>query len=432
MLFACKATLISPVSFEEFSVRKDHCIVVRDGIIETVAAKLPEEYKDIPVRDYGDALLIPAFSDLHIHAPQYVQRGVGMDKLLFDWLNDYTFPQEAGFRDITYARAVYPQLIRDMLKHGTFHAAFFTTIHYDACDLFYRMLGESGMYAYTGKINMDSNSPDYYVEDPEESIAETERFLAEHDGLYGEHVRSILIPRFAPTCSEKLLKGLGELAGKYDVGVHTHVVESKAEAAWSRELFPQYASDSDIYEQCGLLQGKGPKIFAHVIFPTKDDERVLKKYNCVSVHCPISTNNITAGIMAVKKMQNEGFRIALGSDVGGGHRFGIYDVMANAVQSSKLRAFYLDDDSRLSLANTFYLATAAGGNVFAENIGKLEKGYRFNALVLDGLQDEGHELTPVETLERFCYCGDDRNITARYLDGKEIDPEEIYTRLKRL
>lgn len=431
-LFACKATLISSVSFEELSIRKDSYIIVRDGMIEKITDRLPEEYRDIPVHDYGSALLIPAFSDLHLHAPQYVQRGVGMDKLLFDWLNDYTFPQEAGFRDLAYARAIYPQLIRDLLKHGTFHAAFFTTIHYDACDLFFRMLGESGMYAYTGKINMDSNSPDYYVEDTDQSIADTERFLFEHRDLYGGRVRPIIIPRFAPTCSEKLLKGLGKLAGKYDVGVHTHVVESRAEAAWARELFPQYASDADIYEQTGLLQGKGPKIFAHVIFPTEDDERVIKKYGCVSVHCPISTNNITAGVMAVKKMHENGYTIALGSDIGGGHKTGIYDVVSSAVQSSKLRAFYLEDDSRLSLANAFYLATAAGGNVFAENIGKLEEGFRFNALVLDGMQDEGREMTAEERLERFCYFGDDRNIKARYLNGRQIDPEEVYERLKRL
>ncbi|MCR5299687.1 MAG: hypothetical protein K6D92_02180, partial [Erysipelotrichaceae bacterium] len=95
-LFACKATLISSVSFEELSIRKGSYIIVRDGMIEKIADRLPEEYRDIPVHDYGNALLIPAFSDLHLHAPQYVQRGVGMDKLLFDWLNDYTFPQEAG------------------------------------------------------------------------------------------------------------------------------------------------------------------------------------------------------------------------------------------------------------------------------------------------------------------------------------------------
>ena len=48
------------------------------------------------------------------------------------------------------------------------------------------------------------------------------------------------------------------------------------------------------------------------------------------------------------------------------------------------------------------------------------EGYRFNALVLDGLEDAGFTLSPEERAERFCYGGDDRNIIGRFIDGKEI------------
>ena len=65
------------------------------------------------------------------------------------------------------------------------------------------------------------------------------------------------------------------------------------------------------------------------------------------------------------------------------------------------------------------MATKAGGSVF-DHVGSLEKGYRFNALVIDNLEDEGFTLTPQERAERFCYAGDDRNIVARFLDGEEI------------
>ena len=52
-------------------------------------------------------MIIPAFSDLHVHASQYIERGLGMDMLLSDWLNQYTFPQEARFADMDYARPIY-------------------------------------------------------------------------------------------------------------------------------------------------------------------------------------------------------------------------------------------------------------------------------------------------------------------------------------
>ena len=40
--------------------------------------------------------------------------------------------------------------------------------------------------------------------------------------------------------------------------------------------------------------------------------------------------------------------------------------------------------------------------------------------LLDHLEDAFASLSPEKRLERFCYAGDDRNIIARFLDGKEI------------
>lgn len=79
---------------QNLSVHEDSYIVVEDGIVEGIYPSLPEKYSHIQVTDYPHGLIIPAFSDLHVHAPQYVQRGIGMDALLSDWLNQYTFPRK--------------------------------------------------------------------------------------------------------------------------------------------------------------------------------------------------------------------------------------------------------------------------------------------------------------------------------------------------
>ncbi|MDO4650150.1 MAG: amidohydrolase family protein [Eubacteriales bacterium] len=420
-----KGNIITSKTVNELALYEKSYIVVKDGIIEDIFEKLPKEYENADVTDYGENLIIPAFSDLHIHAPQYRERGVGMDCLLFDWLNRYTFPEEARFQEKSYAKAIYAQVVRDLIANGTAHASLFTTIHYEASDLIFRMLKESGMYAFAGKVNMDQNSPEFLVETPEQSVAETERFVAEHLG--DDHVKPILTPRFAPTCSEELLKELGRIAQTYHVGLQTHLVESKAEAAWAAELFPQYGSDGAIYEGCGLL-GEGPAIFAHVIFPTEVEERILKKYQAVSVHCPDATANITAGIMPVSQMLEKGLRLGSGSDVGGGHHMGVYTQISQAVQLSKLKEFYEPDYKRICFANGFYMATAEGGSLFGK-AGKLEKGYRFDALVLDPMQDAGTSISLLESLERFCYIGGPENIKHRYIDGKLVDPEKVYEKL---
>ena len=45
------------------------------------------------------------------------------------------------------------------------------------------------------------------------------------------------------------------------------------------------------------------------------------------------------------------------------------------------------------------------------------------------MQDKGYELSLLECVERFCYSGDDRNITARIIDGNVIDVDEVMSRI---
>lgn len=404
-------------SSEKLNVFEDSYLAVEDGKVEGIYKEIPEKFKDVPVTDHGRGLIIPAFSDLHVHASQYVQRGIGMDLLLNDWLNTYTFPQESHFADPEYAEPIYEAYVDDMIRNGTFHASIFATIHRDATNILFKKLEEKGLWAYVGKVNMDFQSPEYLCETTEESLRETEIFLEEHSG--SGTVKPIITPRFAPTCSRDLIWGLGKLGKKYGVGVQTHVVESRWEAGESLRLFPDCASDSQIYEKAGLL-GNGPSIFAHVIFPTKDDIRVMTEYNCVAVHCPEATNNVIAGIMAVRWQQDQGVGIALGSDIGAGVKNGIYRQCAASIKLSKLKEFYEPELGKtLDITHAFYLATKAGGQVFG-NVGTFEPGFVFNALVIDNIEDAGHPMTPAQRLERFCYAGDDRNITHRYLNGKKI------------
>lgn len=412
-----RGDIVYAASEEKLQVYEKSYIVSKDGTVEGIYPELPSKYEGVPVEDYGRGLIIPAFSDLHVHASQYVQRGIGMDCLLSDWLEHYTFPQEARFSDMEYAKQCYDAFVDDLVRHGTFHANVFTTIHRESADYLYSRMEEKGLYGFVGKVNMDCGAPDYLREDTGTALRETEIFLDAHSTC--KRVRPILVPRFAPTCSGELIKGLGALAGKYHCGVHTHLVESRWEAQEARRLFPECGSDAEIYEQAGLMD-HGPSIFAHVIFPGQEDLRILKKHRSVAVHCPDATTNIIAGIMPLARMSEAGIQIAVGSDIAGGHGIAIYRQIARAVQLSKLKEFYEPDDSRtVTFAQAFYHGTRGAGSVFGK-VGAFEKGYLFHALVIDPMEDPWTELSPEERLERFCYIGDDRNIRAGFIGEKKV------------
>ena len=79
-----------------------------------------------------------------------------------------------------------------------------------------------------------------------------------------------------------------------------------------------------------------------------------------------------------------------------GHSIAIYKQIARAVQLSKLKEFYEPDQGRtITLTQAFYHATKEAGSIFGK-VGSFEKGYQFNALVIDTMEDSWVPLTAEE------------------------------------
>ena len=391
-------------------------IVVDNGVIQDVFKELPNVYKDYRIIDFGKGVIIPAFSDLHVHAPQYPHRGIAMDALLYDWLNQYTFPLESKYQELEFAKKVYSAFVDDLIKHGTMHASVYATIHNPATDYLVKCLEDKGIQSYVGKVNMDKDSPDTLLESTEQSIKDTETFVKKH--LNNKYAKPILTPRFAPTCSFELLKELGKLADKYHLGCQTHIVESLWEKEEAKKCFDGCRNDMQIYEEAGLLKHQ-PFIAGHFIFPSEEDINLLNKCGGYAVQCPDATTNIIAGIMQTGKLLDTGISLGVGSDISAGSYLGIYRQVASAVRLSKIKSFYEPDNRIITFQEAFYMATKSSGAIFGK-VGSLEKGYFFDALVIDDLEDDFMKLSPSQVVERFCYSGEANNIKHRFLRGKEI------------
>ncbi len=60
--------------------------------------------------------LMPGMVDTHIHASQYSYTGTALDLPLLEWLNTYTFPVEAKYKDLDFANNVYTKVVVSSLK----------------------------------------------------------------------------------------------------------------------------------------------------------------------------------------------------------------------------------------------------------------------------------------------------------------------------
>lgn len=156
-LFAIRGNICTSDSSRALHIFRNSWAVCDDGVCMGVFPVLPEQYRGIPAADFGDCMIIPGFTDLHLHAPQYTYRGTGMDLELIEWLNTYTFPEEAANADLQYAEKAYKIFADDLRRSATTRACVFATIHTDATILLMDLLEETGVRAYVGKVNMDRN-----------------------------------------------------------------------------------------------------------------------------------------------------------------------------------------------------------------------------------------------------------------------------------
>ena len=109
-----------------------------------------------------------------------------------------------------------------MKKSAVTRACVFSTIHRPATMILMDKLEKTGLVTLVGKVNMDRNAPEGLCEKTEESLAETEIWLEEVRAREYRNTGPILTPRFVPSCTDRLLEGLGELQKKvsYVVGLH--------------------------------------------------------------------------------------------------------------------------------------------------------------------------------------------------------------------
>lgn len=409
--------IYSPSIDQLLTLENSYLIVENDKVVGTYR-QLPEEYQNFAVRDVGHRMILPGFVDLHFHAPQFANRGLGLDKELLPWLEDYTFPEESKFKDLNYAKEIYPQVVHALWKNGTTRSVIFGSVHKDSTKLLLDLFIDSGLGAFVGKVNMDRNCPDFIVEDSTASLSETLEIIEEYHNK-SELVRPILTPRFVPTCSTPLMEKLGSFAKDHKIYVQSHISENQGEVDWVKELHPESVNYASIYHQYGLF-GHQPTIMAHCVYNTDEEIELMAQSGVYAAHCPHANYNLASGIMPVRQFLNKGVSVGLGSDVGAGHAVSIAKVMTAAVQASKIK--WLESGKTLDplkLSEVFYLGTKGGGKFFGK-VGSFEPEYAFDALIIDDQELGTLDLSLTERLERYLYIGDDRHIEKRFVAGKEV------------
>ncbi len=404
-------------------------IVCEEGICRGVFEKLPEEYAHLPIKSYEGKLVIPGLVDLHIHAPQYAFRGMGMDKELMDWLASSTFPEEIKYENIEYAERAYSIFANDMRRSATTHAVIFATRHSKATEILMDKMEESGLISYVGRVNMDTDAPKELCDSDADFSAKDTIELVKHAKSKYLYTKPILTPRFIPCCTNDLLDELKKIQEEYALPLQSHLSENIGEIEYVKSAYPWSNFYADAYDKkslFGLVHSTGKSfktIMAHCVHSGKEERELIKQRGVFVAHCPNSNINLSSGIAPIRKYLNDGLKVGLGTDVAGGHSPSVLNSVCSTVQVSKL---YFSNEDRSSPAlkfrEAFYLASMGGGEFFGK-VGAFIDGYDFSCVVLDdALIPAVREFSVEERVERSAYLSLDLfGVVGKYVNGKEID-----------
>ncbi|MEE8816559.1 MAG: amidohydrolase family protein [Lachnospiraceae bacterium] len=419
--FVLRGNIIYSKTPQELSVTEHGFLVCSGGKVKGVYETLPKEYRTLSLTDYGDAMIIPGLTDLHLHAPQYSYRGTGMDLTLLDWLNTYTFPEEERYQDEAYARLQYARFAEDLKMSPTCRAAIFATIHPQASIILMDLLEKTGLVTFVGKVSMDRNGSKTYTEhSAPEAAASLLSFLSLVRSRNYQRTFPILTPRFTPACSDDLLMSIGQVQKQTGIPVQSHLSENPEEIAWVRELCPTASCYGDTYQRAGLFGGTCRTIMAHGVWCPENEIEMILENGVYLAHCPQSNTNIASGIAPIRKYLDLGMHVGLGSDVAGGASLSLFRAITDAIGVSKLHWRLIDHDERpLTFAEGFYLATRGGGSFFGD-VGAFEEGFAFDALVLSEKSGLYRQEPLINRLEQFVYLPEQQQILAKYVAARRI------------
>ena len=411
-----------PVAEAARHERRGAVLVEAGRIAETGPADaLRARHPQVPVTDYGDALVSAGFVDAHMHYPQ-TRIIASWGKRLIDWLETYTFPEEMRFADPAHAGAVAGAALDLALAHGTTTVASYCTIHPGSVDAIFAAAAARDMRIVAGKTCMDRDTAPEGLRDTAQSAHDdSERLIARWHGA--GRAGYAITPRFSPTSTPEQLEALGALwAAHPDCLMQTHLSEQTDEIAWVRGLYPQARDYLDTYEAHGLLGARG--VYGHAIHLTARERDRLAEVGAGLVHCPTSNTFIGSGLFDMAGLAVSGARVGLATDTGGGSSFSMLRTMAAAYEIGQLRG------TALHPAQLWWLATegAARALHLEGTIGALRPGAEADLVVIDlastpAIAQRAARAEGLwDALFPTIMMGDDRAVRAVWLNGAPYGP----------
>jgi guanine deaminase len=386
-LVGIRGCLIDTPEYGKIRIWRDGALILDQGHIAEIGdyETVRKKPRTQPLRwiHHPQRLILPGLIDLHAHLPQYpaVARA---ERDLLPWLREHIFPLERDFtgpKGRKQAAAFFPELAR----HGTTTALLHAGIYEDTCDAAFAAAEQSGLRIIMGQTMIDTPCHGPLQPKKVASIAllESERLCKQWHGANHGLLEYAFTPRFAPGCSEKLLRGAADLARQYQTHLQTHLAENREEIEKVRAQYTWAQDYTEIYETFGLLTSR--TLLAHALHLTPREREAITASGAAIVHCPTANLFLGSGLLPLDRILASRTPLGLGSDIGTGPELNLWHVMRSCIETQQIRAYYEPNIPVPTPAQAFHLATQGAAHALGKGhlIGSLDIGKEADLIVID-------------------------------------------------
>jgi 5-methylthioadenosine/S-adenosylhomocysteine deaminase len=423
-------------------------IEIRDGRITNVGAGLSENGHD-RVIDGGNKIAIPGLVNAHTHSYGNLVKTLGENHPLESWVY-YAFLAGSFSEEDLYLSAMLGAI--EMIRSGVTTCLDQMASNQAGIEAAIRAYAEVGMRAVIAPMLSDKpyyqtlpieegDLPEKVLEGMRQRATTTvpaalqlcETLINRWHGWEDNLISIHLGPSGPQRCSDELLVALHQLAERYDVHLHTHLLESKLQMITGWSLYKQ--SMVDHLQKLGILSSRWA--MAHAVWLSDEEIDLLSSHDVSIIHNPESNLTLGNGICPLNTFRKAGVNIALGTDGSncGGNQ-NLFRAMAVAAMLSKVTS--PDYEQWPTAGEVLSMATAGGARALGlgDITGALEPGKKADLVLIDL---ESPYLTPrVDLVNQLVYSETGQSVDTVVIQGqivmeakriKSFDEQEILARV---
>lgn len=362
------------------------------------------------VVDANNCWVIPGLIQVHTHLVQVLFRGLADDLELLDWLQQKIWPFEKAHIEASLRAAARLGILELQTTGTTCIVDMGTTT---GIGFIFEEADAAGLRYYGGNCFMDLKSASGPLHRPlDESLSEAEEMIKTWHKKT-PLLEYVIAPRFAISCTEKMMRAGVELQKQHGLLLHTHASENKHEVALIKKRTG--LGNVDYLSKLGLLNEKA--VIAHGIHLSKSEAKKFVHACAGLAHCPASNMKLASGFAPIPEYLQMGMKIGLGTD--GAPCNNTHDGFLEMRFASLIHKPKFGPRS-LPAKEVFRLATLGGAEAIGreKDLGSLEKGKLADIVIID--RSHSSVATVENAYSSLVYSCSGRDVRDVFIHGREI------------